>query len=611
MRDTSHLHHQIGQPRRQRLARAALVTGVALGLLAPLATTSAPAEATPLASAPLAAAEAETTFTLVQVPDTQNEVLSDGDPLLADRYQWLSDNKNALNIKFAVHTGDVVNWGVADPVQFTRADAATKVLDASGIPYAYAVGNHDGAAVTVGGSAAPGDVRTNLRNTTLFNKTFPLSRFKDVEGTFEPGKVDNMYQTFTAGGKDWMVLTLEIWPRQAAIDWAKQVVASHPNHNVVINTHVNVDSSGNRVTTGVYGDKNAQVLWDQLGSQYANIRMILSGHYEPKGGVGGYYYDEVAGVNGNKVLQVMTAYTSPYQNHVRLLKIDTAKMTVTSSVYVNRSTNKAHPTGTITDSASSFVATGMNWVGKKAAAPAAPTGVTATADDASATVKFTAPADGGSPITSYTVTSTPGNLTAKGSGSPITVKGLTNGTEYTFTVKATNAVGTGSASAASAAVTPTAARGPELLPDPGFEKGTGSWSPFQIGEITRVTSPVHSGTSALKVQSTSATVQLTGLTQNAAVANSTAGKAYTAQCYVRPSTADLEVRIRLVEYAQDYSSNTKLGTTVVSTLPANTWTLVEVTGVAAASGKRIIPQVYASFQTKSTGYLVYDDCSLS
>ena len=39
-----------------------------------------------------------------------------------------------------------------------------------------------------------------------------------------------------------------------------------------------------------------------------------------------------------------------------------------------------------------------------ATAPAAPTGLTATAGDGQATVTWTAPADGGSPITSYTVT---------------------------------------------------------------------------------------------------------------------------------------------------------------------------------------------------------------
>ncbi|MCX6854659.1 MAG: fibronectin type III domain-containing protein [Verrucomicrobia bacterium] len=89
------------------------------------------------------------------------------------------------------------------------------------------------------------------------------------------------------------------------------------------------------------------------------------------------------------------------------------------------------------------------------AAPNAPTSVTGTAGNASASVAFTAPAfDGGSAILSYTVTSSPGGLTGTGAASPISVGGLTNGTAYTFTVTATNAIGTGAASAPSAAVTP-------------------------------------------------------------------------------------------------------------------------------------------------------------
>jgi len=89
--------------------------------------------------------------------------------------------------------------------------------------------------------------------------------------------------------------------------------------------------------------------------------------------------------------------------------------------------------------------------------PGAPTIGTATPGNAQASVTFTAPStNGGSAITSYTATSSPGGLTASGSGSPLVVTGLTNGTTYTFTVTATNAAGAGPASAPSNSVVPMA-----------------------------------------------------------------------------------------------------------------------------------------------------------
>jgi len=90
--------------------------------------------------------------------------------------------------------------------------------------------------------------------------------------------------------------------------------------------------------------------------------------------------------------------------------------------------------------------------------PGAPTIGTATQTGSStATVVYTAPAsNGGSTITSYTATSSPaggtGTLSQAGSGT-ITVTGLSPSTAYTFTVTATNAIGTSAASAASNSIT--------------------------------------------------------------------------------------------------------------------------------------------------------------
>ena len=76
--------------------------------------------------------------------------------------------------------------------------------------------------------------------------------------------------------------------------------------------------------------------------------------------------------------------------------------------------------------------------------PDPPTGVSAVGGNAQAVVSFTIPAsNGGSAISNYTVTSNPGGLTGTGSTTPITVTGLTNGTPYTFTMTATNVIGTG------------------------------------------------------------------------------------------------------------------------------------------------------------------------
>ena len=89
-------------------------------------------------------------------------------------------------------------------------------------------------------------------------------------------------------------------------------------------------------------------------------------------------------------------------------------------------------------------------------APGAPSIGAATATgQTTATVAFTAPANtGGAAITTYTVTASPGSITATGSSSPITVTGLTAGTAYTFSITATNAAGlTSTSSSPSSSIT--------------------------------------------------------------------------------------------------------------------------------------------------------------
>ncbi len=101
-----------------------------------------------------------------------------------------------------------------------------------------------------------------------------------------------------------------------------------------------------------------------------------------------------------------------------------------------------------------------------ATVPDAPAGVDATPGDGQATLTWQPPAhDGGSPVMSYSVTSSPGGLSCSTTEPTCTLTGLTNGTAYRFTVTATNAVGTGPASAAFGPVTPQAPT-PKPTPQP-------------------------------------------------------------------------------------------------------------------------------------------------
>lgn len=98
--------------------------------------------------------------------------------------------------------------------------------------------------------------------------------------------------------------------------------------------------------------------------------------------------------------------------------------------------------------------------------PAAPTGVTAAAGNAQATVQWIVPTtNGGSAITAYTATAflSPSGTTAQSASvtgsnaTSVVITGLTNGSSYTFTVHATNAIGNSVESAQTTpAITPVA-----------------------------------------------------------------------------------------------------------------------------------------------------------
>jgi hypothetical protein len=293
----------------------------------------------------------DTTFSIVVYPDTQMEVLSDSDTRIANRTRWLLDNQGTLDARFVIHTGDLVNWDTPGHEQYARASAGLQALDVAGPPYAIAVGNHDTAAVCLGGSASPGQPTTvTVRDTSTVNQYFPVSRFPRMAGQFEPGKIDNSFSTFTAGGRHWLVLTLELWPRVAAVDWARTIVARFSDHNVIVATHSYLEADGSIVqNNGGYGANSPQYVYDRLIRPYPNVRLVFSGHT----GLAASRVD--TGDTGHSVASFLGGFHSRTTNPLQVVQIDTASNTVSTRWF-------APLTGTEYPEFSRTVF-GMSWVG--------------------------------------------------------------------------------------------------------------------------------------------------------------------------------------------------------------------------------------------------------
>ncbi|WP_243391234.1 S-layer homology domain-containing protein [Paenibacillus sp. GM1FR] len=147
--------------------------------------------------------------------------------------------------------------------------------------------------------------------------------------------------------------------------------------------------------------------------------------------------------------------------------------------------------------------------------PEAPSSVIAVAGNGQVTLSFNPPADnGGSAVTAYEVNVLPDNRVVTGTRSPIIITGLTNGTSYTFTVKAKNKAGGSESSLLSNAIIPLVPTGN------GGNTGGGGGSTGGIGGNTTPSQPPTSGTQVPNPGNSGVDVMVNGKVENIGSATS-------------------------------------------------------------------------------------------
>jgi hypothetical protein len=219
---------------------------------------------------------ADEDFTIIVLPDTQ--IYAQNQPqIFRAQAEWIAANAESLNIKMVLHVGDVVNKGANDMTQWSNAKQALDIIDQAGVPLFIAMGNHDY------------DDLAKTRSATVFNRYFGMARYLNKPwfgGAFTEGKAENVYGLISAGGRNYLVFALEFAPRQAVVDWANDICAQYPDHDVIITTHNYLYSDGthhNRLNqTGTYGvsvdSHTGRELWEELVGINANVTLVVSGH---------------------------------------------------------------------------------------------------------------------------------------------------------------------------------------------------------------------------------------------------------------------------------------------------------------------------------------------
>ncbi|MBL8998322.1 MAG: metallophosphoesterase [Gemmatimonadetes bacterium] len=259
------------------------------------------------------------TYTVILIPDTQNYVgkqdrPSSGDPTYSQVTSWIKAERSARMVVAAIHLGDITNsnGNPAAVSQWALADAAHDTLDAIGLPYTVAPGNHD-----------HGEIVKDIvlsRSTSQYAGTFGRGRFADRPWFLPTHPFDDLSNAnsaivFRAGGWKYLVVSLDFAPTKNAVCWANDLIAAMKDHRVIVATHSYLDMGtlqpgGTRTLRYANNARGYNIvgmdgedLWSELVSLHSNVEVVASGHIR-----GGAMYAPRPTPLGNTVHQILVDY---------------------------------------------------------------------------------------------------------------------------------------------------------------------------------------------------------------------------------------------------------------------------------------------------------------
>ncbi len=197
-------------------------------------------------------------FAIVMLSDTQNYAQS-YPHIFEAQTRWIAQHREAHNIAYVVHAGDVVNTA-SSTSQWENASAAMALLEdplttklPDGIPYGILPGNHD-------------------FPTENYNLYFGVQRFsgRGYYGGHYGEDNNNNYGLFSAGGMDFIVVNLQYRPGGDVLAWADALLKAHPDRHAIVVSHEILDADASFTFLG-------QAIYRNLRDN-PNLFLLLCGH---------------------------------------------------------------------------------------------------------------------------------------------------------------------------------------------------------------------------------------------------------------------------------------------------------------------------------------------
>jgi len=232
-------------------------------------------------------------FSMIMLSDPQNYIKYDyNQPIFEFMTAWIAENIDSLKIKAVLCTGDLVdqNECLLPPYprfgnqtsrqQWEYVSHAFKRLD-NKVPYIISPGNHDYGYTRADTGITRFPEYFQVERNICWKKSL-VAVCKNRMGM--PTLENAAFQIFDKNWGKILVISLEFAPRDAVLNWAKELVTSekYAKCPVFVITHSYLSGENKRIGTENYKitpANSGEQIWEKLVYPSSNIRLVLCGHY--------------------------------------------------------------------------------------------------------------------------------------------------------------------------------------------------------------------------------------------------------------------------------------------------------------------------------------------